>query len=128
TWIRPDETQSPEKPDRLNAAVGFFGTVDPRRRADCSYVLAAHVSRLDNAHQAIWCDLDEISSVDALIAMLLEEFRRFDKELPQLAIPPSVLGEAAGRRACCNWIRMAMRRGRYIVVIDSTGIFGRTST
>src|SRR5262249_36936580 len=59
TWIRPDETQSPEKPDRLNAAVGFFGTVDPRRRADCSYVLAAHVSRLDNAHQAIWCDLDE---------------------------------------------------------------------
>lgn len=90
---------------------------------------------MEKTHRVIWCDLDEASSVDAIVESLMDRFLGVDRQLEPLVL--SGLAEASasteqrstsahGREARLSRIVEALSRGRYIVAIDCPGQIGRT--
>jgi hypothetical protein len=79
-------------------------------------------------HEVIWCDLEAIATVDGLVTYLQNRFRRFDSGLPSFAYfqtdGHSLSALAGSEDPRVHYILQAMRRGKYVVAIDSLGEFG----
>ncbi len=116
--------------------------------------LAAHVRNVDASHQSIWCALAEIPTLRALVAMLLDQIRHYDTSVTPktLVLPPGKHEKALRKKALAalkaeapsaqnfddalgiaeqiarplaNQLVYALRRGKYVVSLDSAGEFGR---
>lgn len=94
-----------------------------------STLLARFAQQFENSHRLIWIDLEEVPSIASLGVVLLEELRRYDTELPAIflstAIEPTSDPASADRApppladAIRRRIAQGLRRGRYLVAIDS---------
>jgi hypothetical protein len=115
--------------------------------------LAEHVRNIDGSHQSVWCELAEMPTLQAAVAMLLDEIRRYDPGItPRTVVPPgeeenrdqlrkdvlaalkkappSGFAEAFRRakqitRPLASQVMTAMRRGKYVIGLNSSGEFGR---
>jgi hypothetical protein len=103
--------------------------------------LMAHVSeyvRLSSGYNEIWCELADVATVRAMIALFFDQFRRYDPDITPKALELHTLGDspAAGAREFgdreeenarffAGQFAAAMRRGKYLVAITSTGELGR---
>ena len=108
-----------------------------------SRALSQFVEEVEKTFQTIWIDCAEIRSRPTFIDTLLEHFRQHDRWLPPATIPPFLIDLdeinplGIGRfqdpddvaycdeqtKRAINAITYAMRRGRYIIAIDSLGEF-----
>lgn len=115
--------------------------------AGTSRALSKFVEDLEGDYQAIWIDCSEIRSRPTFVDTLLEHFRRHDRWLPPVTLPPFLpdlnrISPALTRttegadssksdrsytdvetKRAIDSITYAMRRGRYIIAIDSLGEF-----
>jgi hypothetical protein len=91
--------------------------------------LARFVQSLRGFLSVVWCDLEELPTVASLVSHVFYELQRFDPDiLPVLVDPgsPELEGGARKPDARVERIVQALRRGKYIVAIDSLGEFGRS--
>ena len=93
-----------------------------------STCLAKVAQSLCRQHEIIWCDLETLPTVDALVDYLQNRFRRFDPDLPPFAHFQTEDQSLSARRSDTDprikYIVEAMQRGKYFVAIDSIGEFG----
>ncbi len=96
--------------------------------------LAKQVDQLvksqSSGHDIIWCHLEQFFAVGSLISHLQREFRRHDPDLPQFGlfrVNGAANSDSAGvfskNDPRIDWIVEAMKRGKYIVAVDSMGEF-----
>ena len=93
--------------------------------------------RLFNGYNEIWCELADVATVRDMVASLFDEFRRLDPDVTPRALQISRLADqdfaarerhsAIKKRAgfLAKQFAAAMKRGKYLVVILSTGDLGR---
>ncbi|MEK6258712.1 MAG: SIR2 family protein [Planctomycetota bacterium] len=108
-----------------NREVDDFGT---------SSALAQHVQETDIDYDVIWCHLESLPTIDSFIAFLQREFRRRDPAFPPFAMFRSLVprDDHLPPTSRTDWrtdprpqyILRAMRRGKYLIAIDSLGEFG----
>ena len=91
-----------------------------------STALARYHRNYSNECIAIWIDLEEFSSCDSVLAVLYDEIRRYDHNLPAIVISKTGNDsfEISARK---RRIIQALRRGSYAVCFDSLGEFCASS-
>lgn len=101
--------------------------------------LAALAEDSDQHYRTIWIDMAEVPSVSALLDVIAERIGKFDDRLQRLRRPLllSVLLECADGRlnevqqitqdreiaSAIKWIQHALRRGQYLLALDSLDEF-----
>jgi NAD-dependent SIR2 family protein deacetylase len=95
---------------------------------------------LSEGYRPIWIDLSEVAGVPALIDVISERLTKLDTRLQAVRRPPllrTLLGSRdsmdntffskEGRRheleTCAQWLRQALRRGKYLLALDSLDEF-----
>ena len=137
---------------RLNRSMTVYACSQPG--SGTTLRLAEHVRNLDASHISIWCEIAELPTLRAMVAMLLDQIRRYDTALtPKTLVPPAGKTEKEHRdealtalkgkkpnaekyeqalkeaeliaRPLADQLAQAMRRGKYVIALDPTGEFGR---
>ncbi|MHC4404979.1 MAG: SIR2 family protein, partial [Planctomycetota bacterium] len=85
-------------------------------------------------HRLIWCDMEEIPTVDSLIGYIQNEICRYDPEVPPFSLfhggilagryPTAQGADDFERDARVTRLVEAIQRDKYLLVIDSMGEFG----
>ncbi len=143
--------RAPHVPDpgRLTRSVTILFDKNPG--ASVTSPLAELVRDLDGSHQSVWCELDELPGLHALVAHILCQITRFDPDLtPRTFIRPAGAKVRARRQKAIKKLAMhhpnfrlalrdaeavarplarrfaaVLRRGKYVVALDSVNGFGR---
>lgn len=84
--------------------------------------------------QPLWFNLHELTSFPAFVALLLESLAQYDRGLPPMVRPPEFdlrperqpsADAHAWLRRCRNYVRHALWRHNYVLVIDANRAFRR---
>ncbi len=93
--------------------------------------------RMFNGYNEIWCELADVATVRDMVSSLFDEFRRLDPDVTPRALQVSTVADEKmakqGRRIgikkragfLAKQFAAAVKRGKYLVVILSTGDLGR---
>jgi serine/threonine protein kinase len=89
----------------------------------------------ERTHRIVWCDIEEIPMVDALVTNLLNQFQHYDPQLTPIVLSrdaddPATEEDAEALHGAhdprITRLLEALSREKYFVGIDSMGEFGRS--
>ncbi len=116
-----------ERPVQIFTSIKSSDEIGTSSELESSVMMTEFVAELGPRYRTIWIDFEQHHTVDGVVTEIVDRLRQYDTALAPFVVPS---GDETRENysSAVRRVRMALRRGRYVLAFDSVAAFARPET